>query len=87
MKPNYCSEHEHQPTFLAQSYRSFWNIRKRKLRRSLDSVVLPTGVLDSLIADVQEFLSMEDWYQTTGIPYRRGFLLYGPPGTGKSECL
>lgn len=69
---------------LTQSYQPFWNLHKRKIRRSVDSVVLQAGVLDSLIADAREFLSMEDWYQTVGIPYCRGYLLYGPPGTGKS---
>lgn len=65
----------------------YWNECKRKPRRSLDSVILKAGVLDSLIADTREFLGMEDWYQTAGIPYRRGYLLYGPPGSGKSESL
>lgn len=71
--------------YFKQTYQPYWNECKRKLRRSLDSVVLQAGVLESLVADAREFLDMEDWYQTAGIPYRRGFLLYGPPGTGKSE--
>lgn len=28
------------------------------------------------------------WYQSRGLPYRRGYLFHGPPGTGKSSlCL
>ncbi|KXN90384.1 Mitochondrial chaperone BCS1 [Leucoagaricus sp. SymC.cos] len=65
----------------------YWNECKRKPRRSLDSVILEPGVLDSLVADACEFLKMEDWYQTAGIPYRRGYLLYGPPGAGKTSTI
>ncbi|KAF9450989.1 P-loop containing nucleoside triphosphate hydrolase protein [Macrolepiota fuliginosa MF-IS2] len=65
----------------------YWSDCKRKLRRSLDSVILEAGVLDTLLADACEFLGMEDWYQTAGIPYRRGYLLYGPPGSGKTSTI
>ncbi|XP_006455635.1 hypothetical protein AGABI2DRAFT_180594 [Agaricus bisporus var. bisporus H97] len=65
----------------------YWNECKRKPRRSLESVILEEGVLDSLVFDAREFLGMEEWYQTTGIPYRRGYLLYGPPGSGKTSTV
>ncbi|KAJ3575199.1 hypothetical protein NP233_g1251 [Leucocoprinus birnbaumii] len=74
--------------YMERSYVPFyWNECKRKPRRSLDSVILEAGVLESLVSDVQEFLDMEDWYQTAGIPYRRGYLLYGPPGAGKTSTI
>ena len=43
--------------------------------------------MESLIADVRNFLGRRDWYLERGIPYRRGYLLYGPPGTGKSSAV
>jgi chaperone BCS1 len=49
------------------------------------SIILPEGVVDSLVEDAQEFLGTENWYNEAGIPHRRGYLLYGPPGTGKSR--
>lgn len=49
------------------------------------SIILPEGVVDSLVNDAKEFLDTENWYIEAGIPHRRGYLLYGPPGTGKSE--
>ncbi|VDM18607.1 unnamed protein product [Hydatigera taeniaeformis] len=69
-------------------------------RRPLNSVILSEGVAESIIADIQEFISermiayyllnpsgSSDWYCARGIPYRRGYLLYGPPGCGKSSFI
>lgn len=64
-----------------------WLNTKSKSRRPLDSIVLQHGVIQTLLEDAKEFLSMEDWYIKAGIPYRRGYLLHGPPGTGKSTSL
>jgi chaperone BCS1 len=33
------------------------------------------------------FQSSKGWYDSTGMPYHRSYLLYGPPGTGKSSTL
>lgn len=70
-------QHSYGPKF-------YWNSVKQKPRRPLNSIVLPGATLESLIADVRDFLKMEDWYMSAGIPHRRGYLLFGPPGTGKS---
>jgi len=51
----------------------------------LNSIILPGTTLNELIADIKDFLEMENWYMSVGIPHRRGYLLHGPPGTGKSE--
>ncbi|KAJ6602094.1 P-loop containing nucleoside triphosphate hydrolase protein [Mycena vulgaris] len=64
-----------------------WNSVKRKIRRPLSSIILPPGLLDSLVEDAQEFLNAEDWYVGAGIPHRRGYLLHGPPGTGKTSTI
>ena len=61
-----------------------WNNVKKKAHRPLESIILEPGVLDSIIQDAREFISMEQWYADAGIPHRRGYLLHGPPGTGKS---
>lgn len=36
-------------------------------------------------ADFLRWLSLKQWYQQRGIPWRRGHLYYGPPGTGKTS--
>ncbi|KAF7357446.1 hypothetical protein MSAN_01340600 [Mycena sanguinolenta] len=64
----------------------FWNV-KRKPHRPIESIILPEGTLDDLIADAKRFFASEAWYNRAGIPHRRGYLLYGPPGTGKSSTI
>jgi chaperone BCS1 len=64
-----------------------WNNVKKKAHRPLESIILEAGVLDSIIQDAREFISMEQWYADAGIPHRRGYLLHGPPGTGKSMFI
>lgn len=53
--------------------------------RNLDAVFLPVGVKESLVNDIDTFLSNEERYQHIGIPWHRGYLFYGPPGNGKSS--
>ncbi|KAJ7142396.1 P-loop containing nucleoside triphosphate hydrolase protein [Mycena epipterygia] len=64
-----------------------WTTVKHKMRRPLSSIILPEGVVDSLVNDAKEFLDTENWYIEAGIPHRRGYLLYGPPGTGKTSTI
>lgn len=65
-----------------------WGNVKRKDRRPIESIVLPDGVLSSILRDAREFMNSEGWYRKAGIPHRMGFLLHGPPGTGKStSCM
>ncbi|KAK7464358.1 hypothetical protein VKT23_006525 [Stygiomarasmius scandens] len=64
-----------------------WTNVKRKVRRSLSSIVLEEGVIESLVQDAKEFIETEEWYNERGIPHRRGYLLHGPPGSGKSSTI
>jgi len=53
--------------------------------RPLDTVVLPSGVLDATVADLDRFLAAEARYAAMGMPWHRGYLFHGPPGTGKTS--
>lgn len=64
-----------------------WHEQLQRLPRPAESVVLPHGLLEDLIAEARTFLEGRDWYLQRGIPYRRGYLLHGPPGTGKSSTV
>ncbi|KAF5346178.1 hypothetical protein D9758_009975 [Tetrapyrgos nigripes] len=64
-----------------------WTNVKCKVRRALSSIVLPNGVMESIVEDAKEFIDSEEWYHERGIPYHRGFLLYGPPGSGKTSTI
>lgn len=65
----------------------YWKQAQRVQPRSLESVVLPYGVTERLLADVREFLDSESFYREIGIPWRRGWLLQGVPGSGKSSSI
>lgn len=56
-------------------------------KRPLGSVILDQGVKESVVDDVRDFMSRQQWYVDRGIPYRRGYLLFGPPGSGKSSFI
>ncbi|GIK04416.1 hypothetical protein Aspvir_008499 [Aspergillus viridinutans] len=66
---------------------SSWVPTTSKVPRPLATLVLPRQIKEQFLEDIETFLSSQnkDWYQSRGIPYRRGYLLYGPPGTGKSS--
>lgn len=63
---------------------SHWMFADRKPARSPESVCLPPGTVDRLLADAREFRASRQWYRDMGIPCRRGYLFHGPPGNGKS---
>lgn len=50
-------------------------------------MILDSNIAETVIADINRFLASGDWYQSKGVPYRRGYLLYGPPGTGKTSFV
>ncbi|KAJ7893204.1 P-loop containing nucleoside triphosphate hydrolase protein [Mycena leptocephala] len=64
-----------------------WAKAVTKSRRALSTLVLPADTKEMILADAQEFLASEKWYNMAGIPHRRGYLLYGAPGTGKSSTV
>lgn len=65
----------------------YWVKETTKKKRSFQSVILADDTHDRVLKDVQRFLSLRQWYEQKGLPYRRGYLFYGPPGCGKSSFL
>jgi chaperone BCS1 len=73
--------------FGIQSYSTHygWSNPIYRPKRPLESVILPDGQSERIIADMQHFLDSEKWYNDRGIPWRRGYLFDGTPGNGKSS--
>lgn len=62
-----------------------WSKGVRKAPRPIESVILDENLAADIIADGKQFMASRPWYEETGIPYRRGYLLHGPPGCGKTS--
>lgn len=65
----------------------YWSLGTRITPRPLQSVILDGSQASELLEDMKEFLASRRWYQETGVPYRRGYLLHGPPGNGKTSVV
>lgn len=66
---------------------NWWNRSSYLSSMNIDSLVLPGDQKERILADVENFFSMSDFYQKRGIPFNRGYMFYGPPGTGKSSFI
>ncbi|GMG22269.1 unnamed protein product [Aspergillus oryzae] len=64
-----------------------WMQMASKEPRFFSTVALDQDKKRRVVEDLQDFLDprTKSWYESHGIPYRRGYLIYGPPGTGKSS--
>jgi hypothetical protein len=52
--------------------------------RGRHTLVLPDGLMDTLLEDARRFFGGAAEYAARQQPFRRGWLLQGPPGTGKT---
>lgn len=80
----YNFDHDQIKVFVSDQYGS-WNLVKRLKGKDLDAIVLNKDIHDRLTTDLEDFSEDRDWYESVGIPYKRGYLLYGPPGNGKTS--
>lgn len=62
-----------------------WSSNGYSRMRPLSTVVLPSGVAESVLEDMREFRSLELWYRDLGIPWHKGYMFHGLPGTGKTS--
>lgn len=62
-----------------------WQWSGRLQGRKLETIALPLGQLDRIVASLDEFASREQRYSDLGIPWHHGIILYGPAGTGKTS--
>lgn len=66
-----------------------WRSEGWKRTRDVSTVVLPNGMMQEILDDVECFLKPEtkEWYNIHGLPQRRSYLFYGPAGTGKTSTI
>lgn len=69
------------------TYRWGWKKSACRRPRPLESVILRAGLIEEIIAAIEQFKADEKWYYDMGIPYRLGILASGPPGSGKSSLI
>jgi hypothetical protein len=63
-----------------------WQPRSDLPVRPIESVILRDGQREALVADFEDFLESERFYNERAMPWHRGYLFYGPPGTGKTSA-
>jgi hypothetical protein len=73
------------PLLLPSRWGGDWNKRQDIEERTLDGVILKKGQIETLIDDIEWFMSTEDAYKRFGQPWHRGYLFHGIPGTGKTS--
>jgi len=64
-----------------------WKSQVSKNSRRLCTVILKKGEMESLSADLNDFLANEEWYTNREVSYTRRYLFSGIPGAGKSSCI
>ena len=68
-------------------WRGWWTSIRGRTPRRIDTLTLKAGQMDRILSDLAWFMDAREWYESRGIPYRRGYLFSGPPGTGKTSIV
>jgi chaperone BCS1 len=81
----FAKEREKKTITLYTASNHYWANSGERPFRFLSSLVYAEDIGQTLLGDAKKFLAEKDWYESMGIPWRRGYLLYGPPGNGKTS--
>lgn len=64
-----------------------FTVRNSLKPRNFETIVLPSVDKEYLIANLNKWRNMKQWYNDHSIIYKKGILLYGEPGAGKSSII
>jgi energy-coupling factor transporter ATP-binding protein EcfA2 len=64
-----------------------WEDGRKPIKRSLESVMVPVEIKNTITNALDNFYKDESWYIEKGLSYKIGTLLYGEPGTGKTSLI
>lgn len=64
-----------------------WKKYKTKTNKNINNTIVSDEIEDNFYKDVEKFINNEEYYNTKGLPYKRGYILYGPPGCGKTSLV
>lgn len=59
----------------------------KKGKKVLDDVILPNGLKQSILIDIENFLKSRKRYEEFGMVWKRGYIFHGSPGNGKTLFL
>lgn len=68
-------------------WQGWWTSIRGRTPRRIDTLTLKAGQMERILANLAWFMESREWYESRGIPYRRGYLFSGPPGTGKTSIV
>jgi adenylate kinase family enzyme len=68
-------------------YDYMWSLSNYTDKRCIESISLPTTIIDPLLHDIDSFIKNRETILRLNIPYNRIYMLYGPPGTGKTTTI
>lgn len=54
---------------------------------TFDNLILQGSLKAEIVNDFSQFFSSREFYESHGIPWKRGVLFIGPPGNGKTHTL
>ncbi|ARF08373.1 AAA family ATPase [Catovirus CTV1] len=70
-----------------ESKKISWKKYKTITNKNIINTIVSDDVDKNFYRDVDKFMNSEEYYNTKGLPYKRGYILYGPPGCGKTSLV
>lgn len=64
-----------------------WKCSITKLSKNTKNTIVSDDVQQHFYNDIDNFINGEKYYETRGLPYKRGYILHGEPGCGKTSLI